>query len=447
MSLTLGNNLTGLVSRQVDSDGRKASGLGESMTTGNNKFVAVVDKFLGSSLRDNEVILGAVAKNTAYSVNMLSITDEYMSSMATALQGALTASSSAGQVSAEKIPTLQASLNDKITQLKLLIKTASMDNKKLFSGDVKDLGVQVGLNSADKLIVNIKDISDGKVLRSSVTALFNADVTAARQGDYDYYTAPQITTDLAKNNFNLFYAALTGGNGIAGSGTLNTRISDAHIGDILVRVRDALPDAKKTELTNFLNSSLPLTLAAIKVAKAAETFHDVSGANLVIAFGQNNNRGDVARDEFVSLFADSAMTKLSSPASAIKGGDGHIAPNALTAANALTARTALGVTPAILNQAAIERAQDVIQNSLSYIRQEQSSISNQKSNIVETTDALRATTNVTQQAADSYLKADYVLTAQEYSETLRTMVAAITALQAANKIPEAAQRLLDALTR
>jgi len=45
------------------------------------------------------------------------------------------------------------------------------------------------------------------------------------------------------------------------------------------------------------------------------------------------------------------------------------------------------------------------------------------------------------------LKADYVLTAQEYSETLRTMVAAITALQAANKIPEAAQRLLDALTR
>jgi hypothetical protein len=49
-------------------------------------------------------------------------------------------------------------------------------------------------------------------------------------------------------------------------------------------------------------------------------------------------------------------------------------------------------------------AQDVIQNSLSYIRQEQSSISNQKGNIVETTDALRATTNVTQQAADSYLK-------------------------------------------
>ncbi len=41
----------------------------------------------------------------------------------------------------------------------------------------------------------------------------------------------------------------------------------------------------------------------------------------------------------------------------------------------------------------------------------------------------------------------YVLTAQQYSETIRTMVAAITSLQAANKIPEAAQRLIDALAR
>jgi hypothetical protein len=48
---------------------------------------------------------------------------------------------------------------------------------------------------------------------------------------------------------------------------------------------------------------------------------------------------------------------------------------------------------------------------------------------------------------DLYLKTDYVLTAQLYSETIRTMVAAITSLQAANKIPEAAQRLIDALAK
>ena len=92
-------------------------------------------------------------------------------------------------------------------------------------------------------------------------------------------------------------------------------------------------------------------------------------------------------------------------------------------------------------------AQDVFKNALDAVRTEQAGISTQKANVVEAADALRATTNVTQKAADSYLKTDYVLTSQEYSETIRTMVAAITALQAANKIPEAAQRLIDALAR
>jgi len=151
MALTLGNDLTGLVSREVDAAGRRASGLGDSMTTGINKFVPVVDAFLGNSLRDNEVILGAVAKNTAYSVNMLTIANEYMSSVASALQGALTAVGSAGQVSADKIPTLQSSLTDKIDQVKLLIRTGDFDNKSLFAGDVKNLGVQVGLKTDDKL--------------------------------------------------------------------------------------------------------------------------------------------------------------------------------------------------------------------------------------------------------------------------------------------------------
>ena len=92
-------------------------------------------------------------------------------------------------------------------------------------------------------------------------------------------------------------------------------------------------------------------------------------------------------------------------------------------------------------------AQDVFTAALGAIRTEQAAVSNQKSNVVGAADALRATTNVTQKAADSYLKTDYVLTAQQYSETIRTMVAAITALQASNKIPEAAQRLIDALAR
>ena len=78
MPLTLGNDLTGLVSREVDAAGSKASGLGASLTTGNDVFVEVVDAFLGNSLRDKEIMLGALAKTTTYSVNMINVADEYL---------------------------------------------------------------------------------------------------------------------------------------------------------------------------------------------------------------------------------------------------------------------------------------------------------------------------------------------------------------------------------
>jgi len=398
MALTLGNDLTRLVSREVDAAGRRASGLGDSMTTGINKFVPVVDAFLGNSLRDNEVILGAVAKNTAYSVNMLTIANEYMSSVAAALQGALTAVTSAGQVSADKIPTLQSSLTDKINQVKLLIKTGDFDNKSLFAGDVRNLGVQVGLNTADKLIVNIKDADNGKLLRSSITSALNAKIVTDGNAASAYYaTDAEIATDLA-NNGNLVTLAIT--NAAAGSGSGGAVMTDLQFGTALAAVIAAKP-----EFGTFLQSALPIFAARLETNNAGDTFSNAAAARIQAAMGDAPSRA-----EMLALLVDGAPTNISTPAGRVI-------------------------------------AQDVITNALSYVRQEQSNIANQKSNIVETTDALRATTNVTQQAADSYLKADYVLTAQEYSETLRTMVAAITALQAANKIPEAAQRLLDALTR
>lgn len=99
------------------------------------------------------------------------------------------------------------------------------------------------------------------------------------------------------------------------------------------------------------------------------------------------------------------------------------------------------------NESSRLRAVDIFTHALNTIRSEQANVANQKTNITEVTDALRASINAIQKSADSYLKTDYVLTAQQYSETIRTMVASITSLQAANKIPEAAQRLIDALAR
>jgi len=144
MSLTLGNDLTGTVSREVDAANRKAGGLGESLTTGTNKFVEVVDGFLGNSLRDSEIVLSAIAKNTAYSVNMLTITNEYLGAVAKSLQTGLKTIGQAGPLSADKLAVLQRNLNDKKIQVALLIKTADFDGKAVLGGDASKVDVQVG---------------------------------------------------------------------------------------------------------------------------------------------------------------------------------------------------------------------------------------------------------------------------------------------------------------
>lgn len=72
-------------------------------------------------------------------------------------------------------------------------------------------------------------------------------------------------------------------------------------------------------------------------------------------------------------------------------------------------------------------------------------ISSTKMNILSVVDSLRATTIVTEQAADSYLKTEYVEAANDYAQNLRSIVASVVALQASNQITDAAQILIEAL--
>ena len=190
MALTLGNNLTGTVSRTVVESNRKAATLGESMTTGLNQDTQAVDSFLGNSLRDSEKILSAVTKNINYSINMFGTASEYTNILAKSLQEGLTVIGSSGQVSAQKLATLEQGLKDVRAQAALLIKTASFDNKALLTGGVRNLSVQVGLSTVDKLTVGIDNIGEGRLFRSGATKLlidyFAADVNRSR-----YYAANQ----------------------------------------------------------------------------------------------------------------------------------------------------------------------------------------------------------------------------------------------------------------
>jgi hypothetical protein len=412
MGLTLGNDLTGLVSREVDAAGTRASGLGESLTTGDDKFVEVIDAFLGNSLRDAEIVLGAIAKNTAYSIDLLTITDQYFKTISTSLQDGLKVVSTASQQSTDKLATLQQNLDDKRAQVALLIRTADFDGKGLLKGDAKSLDVQVGLSATDKLKISIQDIDSGKIFRSSITTALNG---AIKAGGATTYYANQAEIDAASsNNINLVYSAVThpavgvGG----GSGAVMTSVQLGVLIFALTPAQKALLDQIAPLASGNIAGNVGFAGAATAAAIQA-AYETVAGT-----IEASNPAGNAKQRNVAELFAilqDNALTDVST------AGDAGIASRTL--------------------------AQDVFQNALNSIRTMQASVSNQKSNVSDAAGALRATTNVTQKAADSYLKTDYVLTAQQYSEVLRSMVAAITSLQAANKIPEAAQRLIDALAR
>ena len=460
MTLTLGNDLTGAVAREVGEASRKSSGLGESLTTGNNKFVEVVDGFLGSSLRDSEIVLGAIAKNTAYSINMLTITDEYLKTVATSLQEGLKTIGSAGHLSADKLAVLQKNLNDKRSQVDLLIKTADFDGKALLGGGAKAVEVQVGLSIADKLTLKVNDIGSGKLFRSSVAAALNEYLAAdaARSQHYAGTGNAQAFADAKATNTNLIHASLTTGAIMTGT-------------QLGMALNHAIQN--NSSMADFLEKALPTSAAALGVGV---TFANATAGQLGVAFS-------VQADATIALSlvgkAVANAGNAQGTADAVRDiitNDANIpqaVKDAATAAAAVGGATVASVTAVALSAAGANRsellgilgdnaatnisdagdeanrvlAQDVFTNALNSIRAEQSSVSNQKQNVVGAADALRATTNVTQKSADSYLKTDYVMTAQQYSETIRTMVASITALQAANKIPEAAQRLIDALAR
>jgi flagellin-like hook-associated protein FlgL len=400
MGLTLGNDLTKSVSLQINASTTVAKDLGDSMTSGRDKLVAVVDGFIGNSLNDSGVILGAVAKNTAYSINMLTITDEYLKTVATSLQEGLKVIGSAGPLSADKLAVLQKNLDDKEAQVNLLITTADFDGKSLLAGDASKVDVQVGLTVTDKLTLTVTDFAGGKLLRSSVTAALNTWMKTPANSTY-YASAAEVKIDTDKN-INLSKVALANAGGAGSGGAMTV----GELANGLESVRDA--DAK---IKSLLDQALPVANAFLTNANAGVTMSNASNVQLAAMLA---DAGSLA--EINLLLNDNAITDISKTGTA-----------AATAARVL--------------------AQDVFTNALNSIRNEQAAIANQKSNVHEAADALRTTTNVTQKAADSYLKTDYVLTAQQYSETIRNMSAAISALQAANKVPEAALRLVESLAR
>lgn len=419
MALTLENSLTNTASRNADAIHDKTASLGESMTTGMNVLAEVVDSFLGRSLNDKEVLLGAVAKNTSYASNMINVADEYLNMIGTLTQECISIIESAAGKSSDKVAILTKDLNDKKEQINLLINTAKFDGKLLLNGSVRNLDIQVGQSISETIEVDIMNIGEGRLFRSSLANRINdvmLEWDAVAKGHEPtrgahYASAAEIAADY-KENMNLIQTS--------------------------------------EKSTPYWKSSSKGSLGGLTGwAAAAEIFHDAING--------------VAGDKHAALLNQLLPRELAALKNPVGG---PLAPNKdFTNASALELENALSFVGVGTYSPELRRimyddqqlelgtsndiivSRDIFKGALETVRRAQASISNQKQNISDVADAIRSTTNEVQKASDSYLKTDYVLSSQQYAENIAKLTATITTLEAGNKIPDAAQRLVDDLVK
>lgn len=397
MTLTLNNDLTGLVSREVNASSSEVATRGKSMVTGDNQSAPPVDSFLGNSLHDKEFFLGALANVASYATNVINITEEYFESIAFYMQDAAGTIATASSISSDKVVVLQKHIDDLKNQIEIAIKTASFDGRYVLKGDASKINVQVSDSTAG-VTVQVRNISGNRLFLTTLGRRIN-EYLAQDFTRTTYYTTQAELDAALLDNENLIVNSMFPG---AGSGT-GGPITNHQIADALVAARLIDSDF----FANYIAVAAPLFTAAV----------DAIGGGVTLA---NANSGQFAN---------------------VLNAGGGVNLNDL----AFAAFTNQDLRLDTQKNRAISL--DIFQSSLTSIRAEQARLTTQKENVVEAVDALRAAINATEAAGNSYTKTNYVLEAQQYSELIRKMVAAVTSLQAANKIPEAAQLLVDSLAK
>ena len=402
MPLTLTNDLTGLVSREVSAASREVGTLGESLVSGDNMNVEVVDAYLGNSLRDREFFLGAIAQSTSYSVNAVNITENYLNSISSFLQKGIITIATVGVLSDDKVAVLQKHINSIRTQIDILIDSAKFDGKELLGGGAKEINVQVGVDASSTQKISIRNISNNRIYRTSLAHAVNEWLAQDFTRTTHYANQAELTLAIQGNENLISHSAVGGG---SGTGLL---ITVPQIGDALVAVRTL----KLALFSDGLSFMIPDFTYILSQQAGAPTLSTATSIQLQATMNSlvAGPFGNLAQPDLFNMFYNAVATSLAT----------------------VKDRTI---------------ALDVFQSALTNIRGEQARLRTQKTSLSEAIDALRATINVTEKTANSYTKTDYVLTAQEYSELIRQIVASVTALQAANKIPESAQRLVDSLAR
>lgn len=414
MPLTLQSSLTSTVSRQVGAVSGLNQTLGASLTTGEDKDVGVIDGFLGNSLRSDEIIQSSLVKTASYGVNMLNVAEVYTDLIQELIRESMALIITAQGKAADKVAVLERNLIERQKQLTMLIDAAEYDGKKLLNGSVRNLAMQVGKDADNKIEMDIINIGNGKLFRSSLAKSYNEYLHTnylAIQGDIPYYqNQGQINTDYRENKNLLQLAEKEAPYPGSGTGGLPSWANVANVWHAI------LNGPNGAQYAQTLNDAIPETLAALKNVIPADHNRDFSNATALEigaalqATAIRNAAGNPRyyANEIKRIIYDNQPLSLSSPQDIVV-------------------------------------AYDIFTGALQTIHLAQVQISSTKMNILSAVDALRVTTIVTEQAADSYLKTDYVEAANDYAQNLRSIVASVAALQASNQITDAAQILIEAL--
>jgi len=382
----LDNPLKNFTSQKMQQFSREAQALAISLATGFDQKVSTVNSAIGNSLSDTALALGVVVSNIGYAASLINIGQEYLGSIANSSQKLLETIISANGKSQDKLAILGQDVTNLKAQINNLIATAEFDGKNLLDGGIKDLKVQVGIAAADTTQISVTDQSGGKLFRANVTNALNNWIAAdATGGRTAHYAAAALATAIS-NNENLVH--------VGGSGAM----TNTNIGDALVAIRTADPNI-------FANMEVAAPLFTAQLNAIPATWVNATSANFQTALGNGG-----AKTELLAILADNAPLTL-------------------------TSNTTLAVS------------QEVVQGMLNQVRSIQATMQNQLASIMGASDALAVTQNVTQDAADSFLKTDYIKRGQEYSEIIKRMTALITTLTAQSKVSDAVQRFLDFLAR
>jgi hypothetical protein len=90
-------------------------------------------------------------------------------------------------------------------------------------------------------------------------------------------------------------------------------------------------------------------------------------------------------------------------------------------------------------------AQEVLTNALRITRSEEQKVKSQIESVQEASEALTRNIQVTKEASEGYLNTDLIEAAQIFSEAVKKMIAAISSLEAGNKVSDAAQRVIQSI--